>query len=51
MDVHRLAKVADDSIGAEAASFVLVRIAAFAMQHLFVPDSHAAPANPVLSVA
>ncbi len=32
MYVHGVAKVADDSLGAQAAGLELVRIAAFAMQ-------------------
>ena len=51
MYVHGIAKVPDDSLGAQPASLKLVRIAPFAMQQLLVADGHAAPANPVVAVA
>ena len=50
MHVHGVAKIPDDTLGAQPARFELVRIAAFAMQNLIVADGHAAPANPVFAV-
>jgi hypothetical protein len=49
--VHGIAKVPDDSLGAQPASLEFIRVAPFAMQQLLVADGHAAPANPVLAVA
>ncbi len=49
--MHGVAEVADDPLGAQAASLYFVRVAPFAMQHLLVAHSHAAPTNPVLAVA
>ena len=51
MNVHGVAKVPDDPLGAEPASLYFVWIAAFAMQHLFFAHGHAAPTDPVLAVA
>jgi hypothetical protein len=51
MHVHGLAEIPDDPLGAKAASLYFVRIAPFAVQHLFIAHGHAAPANPVLAVA
>jgi hypothetical protein len=51
MDVHRLAEKADDSLRAHAASFFLIRVAPFALQHLIILHGHASPANPVIPVS
>lgn len=51
MDVHGLAEVPDNALGAQAASLDFVRIAPLAMQHLLVAHGHAAPTNPILAVA
>jgi hypothetical protein len=49
--MHGLPEPRDDSLGAHAAGFLLVRIAPFGHEHLVVFDGHAAAANPVLAVA
>src|SRR5580692_6803124 len=51
MNMHGIAKVPDDPLGAEAARLNFVRIASFTMQHLLVADGHAASTHPVLAVA
>jgi len=51
VNVHGFAKVANNPLGAQPASFQFVGVAPFAVQQLFVADSHAAAANPVLAVA
>ena len=51
MNVHRIAEPADDSLGAQAAGFFLIRVAALGKQHLLVVDGHAPAAHPVLAVA
>ncbi len=51
MYMHGITKVPNDSLGAQAASLYLVRIAAFTMQRLFIAHGHAAPTNPVLAIA
>jgi len=48
--VHRVAEIADDSLGAQAAGFFFVGIASFDVQQLLFPDSHASPANPVFTI-
>ncbi len=51
MDVHGIAKVPDDTLGAQPAGLELVWIAPFAVQQLLVAHGHAAPADPVLAIA
>jgi len=51
MNVHGVAEVPDDPLGAEAASLKFLRISPFTMQHLLVAHGHAAPTNPVLAIA
>ena len=51
VNVHRVAKVADNALGAEPASLKFLRIAAFTMQHLFVAHGKTAPTDPVLAIA
>jgi len=48
--VHGIAEIADDPLGAQAASFLFVGIAPLDVQQLLVPDGHAPPANPVFTV-
>ena len=43
--------MANDPLGAQAAGFLFIRIAPLAVQQLLVVDGHAAPANPVFTVA
>jgi hypothetical protein len=49
--VHGVAEVPDDTLGAQAAGFKFLRIAAFTKEHLLVADGNAAPANPVVAIA
>ena len=51
LHMHRLAEIADDPFGAQAAGFILIRIAALALQHLVILHGHATAANPVVSVS
>jgi hypothetical protein len=51
MDMHRLAEKADDSLGAHAAGFVLIRIAPLALQYLVLLQGHASAANPVVPIS
>jgi large subunit ribosomal protein L28 len=51
VDVHGLAEVPDDPLGAQAAGLNFVRISPFTMQHLLIAHGHAAPTNPILAVA
>ena len=50
MHVHRIAKIADDPLGAQAAGLVFVRIAPLAVQQLLVANGHASAANPIVAV-
>lgn len=50
VDVHGIAKIPDNPLGALAAGLEFVGIASFAMQHLLVADGHTAPTNPVLAI-
>ena len=50
MHVHRIAEVADDPLGTQAAGLVLVRIAPLAVQQLLVANGHASTANPIVAV-
>ncbi|HYL77732.1 MAG TPA: hypothetical protein VEU96_26190 [Bryobacteraceae bacterium] len=48
--MHRLAKITDDSFGAQPASLVLIGISPLAMQHLVTLHRHAPAANPVVTI-
>ena len=51
VDVHGLAEVSDDALGAHAAGFLLVLVASFTLQDLVIEHGHAAAADPVIAIA
>ena len=51
MNVHGVAEIPDDPLGAQAASFQFLRVAPFTMQHLLIAHGHAAATDPVFAVA
>ena len=51
MNVHGVAEAPDDPLGAQAAGFVLIRIATLRNQNLLVAHGHAAAAHPFVAIA
>ncbi len=51
MHVHRVAKISNNPFRAQAAGFLFVRIASFAVQQLVALKRHASAANPVVTVS
>ena len=51
MDMHGVAEVPDDPLGAHPASLGLIGIPPLAMQNLVIVDGHATSAHPFVAIA